>query len=89
MDTNLAEHASTTALTVGKGMVAGGAIASVGFGFTELELKAIGVFSGIIIGLIGLIITFYFQQKTYKLNEQKALQTGEWDGTERRVNGTR
>lgn len=85
MDHNVIEH--TSAVTIGKSLTASGSLISVGTGvaFTEIELKAIGVFSGIVIGVIGLMITYYFQHKNYKLNEQKALKSGDWDGIERRL----
>lgn len=76
------------AITVGKTMITGGAVAAVGsaFGLSELEWKALGILAGIVVGIAGVCVSFYFQNKKYKLEEQIALNSHQWDGVERRVN---
>ena len=87
---HIVEHVQTTAATVGSTMTIGGSATAVIFGvaFNQVEMQLLGIAVGAIVGVFGLFIQAIDKYKNYRLAEQKALQSGEWDGKERR-NGTR
>lgn len=80
-----------TALSdVGSTMTYGGAATAVFFGvrFNQAEVQLIGVISGIVIGLLGLIGKYIVDYYKYKLEVQIAIKTEKWDGVERRQDGS-
>lgn len=92
----IADNAQNMSPTGVKTTVVGASVSVIsGIGLTPIELQAIGVISGAIGVLGGLIITAtsaYFKHKLERtkveqehiLNVEKALKEGEWDGKERR-----
>lgn len=63
----------------------GGATAALaGFVLNNVEVQLIGVAIGAVVGVIGLCIQGVSKYAEHKLNVQKALQNGEWDGKKRR-----
>lgn len=67
----LSEHQQEIAERIASGTQYGGAGGAVIFGLSANEFAAI---SGVVIGLIGLIVNIYFKYKTYKLAEREAMR---------------
>lgn len=74
--------------TVGAKMTYAGSATAVisGIALNNVEVQLIGVMIGAVVGIIGLLIQGTSKYAEHKLNVQKALQNGEWDGKKRRGN---
>jgi len=94
MKEHLAQHAvelGTPAVKVTQGvaMTVGGSATAVifGYSFTQVELQAVGILVGALVGIMGVIITAIAKYYERKDRLQSMLKTGDWDGIERRSNG--
>lgn len=87
----MVEHVQTTAATMGTKMTIGGGATAVIFGvaFNQVEIQLLGVLVGSIGVIGGLIINAVARYLERKDRIQVMLKSGEWDGIERRKNGTR
>lgn len=63
--TDAAVRAAQTALYGGGGT-------AVFFGLSSGEWQAIGVLAGVVVGVAGLAVTWYYKRKTYLLEMRKA-----------------
>lgn len=72
--------------TIGTKMTYAGSATAVisGIALNNVEVQLIGVMIGAVVGIIGLLIQGTSKYAEHKLNVQKALKSGQWDGKERR-----
>ena len=86
----ITQHSVEIASTGSKATVTGAATAVIsGVTLNQVEVQLIGVAIGAIVGVIGLIIQSVAKYYERKDRIQIALKNGNWDGKERRLNGTR